>query len=224
MNMKVSSRLGWFFGLIAICSLILIPTLADARGSFGGSRGGGGRSSGGSRSFGGSRGSSRPSAPSYSRPSPRPSYSRPNSPSSSFGRSSTPAPRSSFGGTRLNSGSDYTRSYGIPRKSTPMTLPNSSGANQNYVVHNYGGRGDGFMMGYMMGSVPFMWRTPFHPAYYYTQPSYVTMPDGSVEVYPPTFSYSTLIFTLLVGGFIIYIVIKVLRRRRMGIGSNSSFD
>jgi len=222
MKINVSSRLGWFFGIIAICSLILIPTLADAKGSFGGSRGG--RSSGGSRSFGGSRGSSRPSAPSYSRPSPRPSYSRPNSPSTSFGRSSTPAPRSSFGGNRLNSGSDYTRSYGIPRKSSPMTLPNSSGGNQNYVVHNYGGRSDGFMMGYLMGSVPFMWRTPFHPAYYYTQPSYVTMPNGSVEVYPPTFSYTTLIFTLLVGGFIIYIIIKVLRRRKLNMDSNSSFN
>jgi hypothetical protein len=105
-----------------------------------------------------------------------------------------------------------------------MTLPNNSGSNQNYVVHNYGGRGDGFMMGYMMGSVPFMWRTPFHPAYYYSQPSYVTMPDGSVEVYPPTFSYSTLIFTLLIGGLIVYVIVRVIRRRVSNMNSNSSFS
>ncbi|MBI3258403.1 MAG: hypothetical protein HYZ54_02815 [Ignavibacteriae bacterium] len=212
-----ASMMGWFFTMLTVCSLILLPALADAKGSFGGSRGGGG-----GRSFGGSRGGS---SRSYSRPS-SPSYSRPSSPSTSFGRSSSPTPRSSFRGNRLNSSSDYTRSYGIPRQSTRMALPNGTGANQNYVVHNYGGRGDGFMMGYMMGSIPFMWHTPFHPAYYYSRPSYVTMPDGSVEVYPPTFSYSTLIFTLLVGGLIVYIIVRIIRSRsRAGTDySNSSFS
>lgn len=205
-----TSRWGWFFALFTVFSLILVPTLVDAKGSFGGSRGGGGRSFGGSRSR------------SYSRPS-SPSYSRPSSPS--FGRSTSPTPRSSFGGKRLNSGSEYTRSYGTPRQSTPMKLSNGAGGSQNYVVHNYGGRGDGFMMGYMMGTIPFMWHTPFHPAYYYSRPSYVTNPDGTVEVYPPTFSYGTLIFTLLIGGLIVYVIVRVIRGRRSSMmDSNSSFS
>lgn len=212
-----SSKMGWFLALLTVCALVFMPALAEARGSFGGSRGGGGRS------FGGSRGGS---SRSYSRPS-SPSYSRPSSPSTSFGRSSSPTPRSSFGGKRLNSGSDYTRSYGIPRQSSRMSLPNGTGANQNYVVHNYGGRSDGFMMGYMMGQIPFMWHTPFHPAYYYSRPSYVTNPDGTVEVYPPTFSYSTLIFTVLIGGLIVYVIVRIFRSRNRLSNtdySNSSFS
>lgn len=223
MKINNTSKYGLVLILIAIFTFVVSPIIVDAKGSFGGSRS---RSSSG-RSFGGSRGSGGSSFGS----SRSKSYSRPSSPSPSFGRSSsTPSsrsystPRSSFGGTRLNSGQDYTRSYGIPRQSTPMSLRNNQGVNQNYVVHNYGGRGDGFMMGYMMGSIPFMWHTPFHPAYYYSRPSYVTNPDGTVEVYPPTFSYMTLFFTIVIIGGIVLLVVVAIRRRRMYSESNSSFS
>jgi len=79
-------------------------------------------------------------------------------------------------------------------------------------------------MGYMMGSIPFMWHTPFHPAYYYSRPSYVTNPDGTVEVYPPTFSYMTLFFTIVIIGGIVLLVVVAIRRRRMYSESNSSFS
>ncbi len=218
MKNNSASTNGFLLILLTIFTFVLSPVIADAKGSFGGSRGG-------SRSFGGSRGGGSSFGSSRSK-----SYSRPSAPSSSYNRpSSTPSrsystPRSSFGGNRMNSGQDYTRSYGIPRQSTPMSLRNNQGVNQNYVVHNYGGRGDGFMMGYMMGSIPFMWHTPFHPAYYYSRPSYVTNPDGTVEVYPPTFSYMTLFFTIVIIGGIVLLVVVAIRRRRMYSESNSSFS
>ncbi|MBK9246839.1 MAG: hypothetical protein IPM69_01685 [Ignavibacteria bacterium] len=211
MKIRQTSGNGLILLLFTMFSFVFLPFIADAKGSFGGSRGGGGRSFGGSRGGGGSFGGSR--SKSYSRPS-TPSYGK-SSPSRSYS-----TPKSSFGGNRLNSKQDYTRSYGVPRQSTPMQLRNSQGANQNYVVHNYGGRGDGFMMGYMMGSIPFMWHTPFHPAYYYSRPSYVTNPDGTVEVYPPTFSYGTLFFTILIVGGIIFVIVLIIKRRRKGYDSN----
>ncbi|MFN8358470.1 MAG: hypothetical protein U0264_01020 [Candidatus Kapaibacterium sp.] len=216
----------WLLLALTLMTFIAAPLIADAKGSFGGSRGGGGRSFGGSRgggsSFGSSRGSSSRSN-SYTRPSaPAPSYNR-TAPSTSPSRSYS-SPRSSFGGSRSGSSEGYRRSYGIPRQSTPMTVPNGQGGSQNYIVHNYGGRGDGFMMGYMMGSTPFLWHTPFHPAYYYSRPTYVTNPDGTVEVYPPTFSFMTLFFTLVVAGGVVLIIVMIVRRRRSAFDSNSSFD
>lgn len=213
-----------YTAVAVILLALFMPDIADARG-------GGGRGGGGGRSFGGSRSSGR----SFS--SPPPSSSAPRS---SFGgsRSQSVAPRSSysggslssaragssFGGTRLNSSSDYTAKYGAPRKSTPGSQ--ISGLPSNYVVHNYGGYGSGMMMGYLMGQSSWMWSMPFHPNFYYSRPYYVNNPDGTVGVYPPTFSWGRLFFTLIIFFAIVYIIYAIIRnrRRRLGSGGGPSFS
>ncbi len=174
---------------------------------------------------GGSFGGFRRSSPSYA-------PSRPAAPSPSFGGSrsmTSPAPSSmqrgggSFGGSRAMApaAANYQRSYGIPRQSTPMTVP---GVSSPYMVHNYGGYTDGLMMGYLMGRTSAMWYTPFHPAFYYSRPVYVTGADGAMEVYPPTFSFFKLFMGLAVFSVIIWLVMRFLRRRSNGTdGSQSSF-
>lgn len=208
--------------ILVIATLVLavlawvVPTdaLAQRRGgSFGGSRGGGyGRSFGRSyrspssgRSFGGSR-SNRQSAP----PSQRNSQG-----GNRFG--SAPSARNSFGGSRMNRPADYTGRYGVPRATQRQSFRGPAGTTTNYVVNRYGGMGDGFMMGYMMGSIPWYWSMPFHPAFYFSRPYTHANPDGSVAVYPPTFQWGTLLLTLIVVaalGFILYTWLRN-RRRRM---------
>lgn len=188
-----------------------------------------GKSFGGRRSFGGSRSSGR-------------SFSSPSRPSSSFGgsRSTSPysAPRqmspsggpSSFGGTRLGSREQYTRSYGVPRSSEQRMISNSDGSQTRTVVHNYGGVGDGFAMGYLMGNAPFWWSTPFHPAFYYSRPQYYHNPNGTVEVYPGRFSFSSVVMVVIIVGSVAFIGYRIIRNRRRGrenqpgIGATSSFE
>ncbi len=177
-------------------------------------------------SFGGSRGGSTfRSSPSPS--SSRPSYA-PSSPAAprgnSFGgsRSAAPAPSSAMGsGASMN----YRKSYGLPRKSEPMNAASPSSSyysSSPYMVHSYGGYGDGLMMGYMMGRTSAMWSTPFHPAYYYSQPTIIRNPDGSIaEAYPPTFSFFKFFITLAVVVLIIWLVMRFIRRRRGGGGSDN---
>lgn len=193
------------WAVTALCialGLTLFFTEADAQ-----RRGGG--------SFGGFRRSSPSFAP-----------SRPASPSFGGSRSMTsPAPSSmqrngsSFGGSRAMApaAANYQRSYGIPRQSTPMTLP---GRSSPYMVHSYGGYTDGLMMGYLMGRTSAMWYMPFHPAFYYSPPVYVTNPNGAMEVYPPTFSFFRLFLGLAIFGAIIWLVMRLVRRRADG-GSDS---
>ncbi|GAB1429879.1 hypothetical protein MASR2M18_07120 [Ignavibacteria bacterium] len=210
-----------------------------------------GKSFGGRRSFGGSRSSGRsfssPSRPSSSFGGSRSTspYSAPRqsqSPSSSFGgsRSTSPysAPRqmspsggpSSFGGTRLGSREQYTRSYGVPRSSEQRMISNSDGSQTRTVVHNYGGVGDGFAMGYLMGNAPFWWSTPFHPAFYYSRPQYYHNPNGTVEVYPGRFSFSSVVMVVIIVGSVAFIGYRIIRNRRRGrenqpgIGATSSFE
>ncbi len=188
--------------LLSVFAFIIEPMAADAR------RGGG-------RSFGGSR--------SYRSPSR--THSSPSTPKRSFGQQSPSKPRSSFGGSRFSSGADYRKSYGAPRKSTPQTI-NGANGRQNVMVHSYGGMSDGFMMGYMMGSTSWMWMTPFHPAFYYSRPHYVTGTNGVTEVYPPTFSFLNLILGLIIVGGIIYLIYRLFfaRRRTHEAISDSSFS
>jgi hypothetical protein len=206
---SINRILALTMALLVLNSLFATPLLEAQRrggGSFGGSRGGG--------SF--------RSSPSYA-------PSRPAAPSS-------PAPRSSFGGARsgfsspsrtltgtagANAAANYRRSYGIPRQSTPVQVP---GASQPYIVHNYGGFSHGLMMGYLMGHTSALWYTPFHPAFYYSRPTIVQNPDGTVEAYPPTFSFFKLFITLAVLGLIIWLVVRFIRSRReaaMGYSSSS---
>lgn len=189
----------------ALLWLFIAPDLLEARGSFGGFRGGGrsfGRSMG--RSFGGSRSRT---------------FSTPRSGSRSiFGsrnatRSMSSAQRkTSFGGNRMSSSAAYTSKYGAPRKVIPAGT--RAGIPRNYVVNDYGGYGSGLMMGYMMGHSSWMWAMPFHPAFYYSRPSYVQNSDGTVSVYPPTFSFGRVFFTILIVGAIVYIIYVVVRNRK----------
>lgn len=185
-----------------------------------------------SSSFGGSRSASR----SYSAPLTMPpssfggtrSYSTARAtPPTSFGRTRTAEP-SPFGaaqraapaaplpravGTPLATGENYYRSYGIPRRQEVRTIPTPEGQ-RNVIVHSYGGYSDGLLMGYLLGQTSWLWFTPFHPAFYYSQPYYVQRPDGTVEYFPPTFSLAKLIFVLIVIGAIVFIVWVIIRNRR----------
>ncbi len=196
-------------GIISLFALCLLVSEADAqrrRGGFGGG------------SFGGSR------SPSYA-------PSRPAAPGGSFGGNRSVAPssgmsRGSFGGARPQSaiaGTNYRNSYGIPRQSSPMTVP---GASSPYMVHSYGGYGDGLMTGYLMGRTSMMWSMPLHPAFYYSRPVYITNPNGGMEVYPPTFSFFRLFMGLFIMGGIVFLVVWLVRRRSGAgySGSQSSFS
>lgn len=204
--------------ILAIATLIIavaawvapLDALAQRRGgSFGGSRGGSrsfSRSYGKStRSFGGTR-------------------TAPNRPSANSNRSSgynAPSARNSFGGTRMNRPADYTGRYGVPRATERRSFAGANGTQNNYVINRYGGMGDGFMMGYMLGSIPWYWSMPFHPAFYFSRPHTVVNTDGTTGVYPGTFQWGTLLITLLVIGgvaFVIYTWVKN-KRRRLGYAS-----
>ncbi|MBI5324862.1 MAG: hypothetical protein HZB41_06260 [Ignavibacteriae bacterium] len=216
MNTKIKLIHIWSLLLLtSVAILLLAPDIAEARGSFGGR--GFGRSFG--RSFGGR---------SFRRSAPRSSFGRQRSMATNPARM-TPSERaaSSFGGRRLNTSGDYTAKYGVPRKTQPFTGTGGAGMRQNYVIHNYGGYGNGLMMGYMMGHTSWMWMMPFHPAFYYSRPYYVDNPNGTVSVYPPTFDWGKLFFTILIAGAIIYIIYSIIRnkrRMRQGYSSQSSFS
>ena len=121
--------------------------------------------------------------------------------------------RNSFGGSRLNSSGDYVGRYGAPRATERRTFQGANGP-ANYTINRYGGMGDGFMMGYMLGSIPWYWSMPFHPAFYFSRPATVVNPDGTTGVYPGTFQWGTLFMTLLVVGGIVFIGYVWLRNRR----------
>jgi len=79
-------------------------------------------------------------------------------------------------------------------------------------------------MGYLLGQTSWLWFTPFHPAFYYTQPYYVPRPDGTVEYYPPTFSMAKLLFVLIVIGVIVFIGWVMVRNYRMRRGIMGARD
>ena len=199
--------------ILIFCLTFSEPISAFAKGSFGGSKGGSSRSfSKPSSSFGGSK-----SAPSASKPissfggskstQSAPSMSKPTS---SFGGQKSV--NRGFKGQRMTNSSQYTGKYGAPRKT--VTSNDYQGLPQNYRVNQYGGMSDGFMMGYLMGSSPWYWHTPFHPAFYYSRPNYVYSDDGTVAVYPPTFSFGNVLLVLIVGGSILFIIVVIIRKRK----------
>jgi hypothetical protein len=175
----------------------------------------GGRSGGGR---GGSFGRSRSSSP--SRPSAAPRSSTPSRTSAPALRS-TPSKSPSFGGRRV-SPEQARASYGVPRRTQTMTSNNQLGQSTNYRVNDYGGFSSGLMMGYMMGSMPWYMHGP---AMFYSRPVYVEQPDGSVDVYPPSFSFGKLILAIIVIALIIFIIKKIIfaKRRLKAQASQSSF-
>jgi hypothetical protein len=156
---------------------------------------------------GGSFGRSRSSSP--SRPSAAPRSSTPSRPSAPALRS-TPSKSPSFGGKRV-SPEQARASYGVPRRTQTMTSNNQMGQSTNYRVNDYGGFSSGLMMGYMMGSMPWYMHGT---AMFYSRPVYVEQPDGSVDVYPPTFSFGNFLLAIIVIGVIIFIIVKIIRARK----------
>ncbi|GAB5466910.1 MAG: hypothetical protein Kapaf2KO_23460 [Candidatus Kapaibacteriales bacterium] len=194
--------------LLSALTIFLLPDIAEARR--------GGRSFGGSRrSF--SRKSTKPKS-SFGKKSSRTRSSRANT------KPKSPTQRlSSFGGKKMTSAA-ASKKYGTPRKTVTkqMASPNGTGMS-NYRFNSYGGFGSNFMMGYMLGSIPWYWSTPFHGAYYYNKPSYVTNSDGSVDVYPGSFSWGKLFMGIIIIGGIVFLVYRVIRgRKRNSIAAASS--
>jgi cbb3-type cytochrome oxidase subunit 3 len=216
-------RISGLVAIIAATLFMILPldALAQRRGggSFGGSRRSYSAPRGGGGSFGGSRRSSPSTAP---RTSPTP---RSGSGPTRYGNA--PTMRNSMGGTRMTSGADYTSRYGTPRRTESRAFTGSNGQRSNYVVNQYGGMGDGFMMGYLMGSIPWYWSMPFHPAFYFSRPYTSVNPDGSTAVYPGTFQWGTLFLTLLIIGgvlFIGYVWLRNRRRKRFAFASATTYD
>jgi hypothetical protein len=224
--MESNNRLRRILGILSIffaLAVFLAPEYAEAR------RGGGSRSSfGRSRSSGSSMFKSKSKSNSSFGTKRSSSRLNRNSRTATTTKSTIPKTKqSSFGGSRLASKQAYTSKYGAPRKTSTYEGRNAAGQNQRYVMNNYGGYGSGLMTGYMMGSTSWMWAMPFHPAFYYSRPYYVNNPDGTIGVYPPTFSFAKLLFTLMVIGVIILIIraiIKSRRRKLSGGGGFSSFS
>jgi hypothetical protein len=126
---------------------------------------------------------------------------------------------------RFANGQQYRTRYGIPRKTTSMNVA-QNGRNRNYAVHSYGGLGDGFMTGYLLGSIPWYWHMPFHPAFYYSRPVVVDGTNGQKEVYPGTFSFGSVILVILMLGGLGYIIYALFFRRKkqhFNYGEHSSF-
>ena len=132
------------------------------------------------------------------------------------------APRTSFGGNRLNSSKDYTSRFGRPRKTETISGQGLNGSRQNYIVNNYGDYGSSLMTGYLMGQTSMLWYMPFHQAFYYSRPHYVTNANGQVEVYPPTFSFGKLLFTLMIVGIIVYVIRQIYLNKKYS--SNNVYD
>ncbi len=208
MNMKTKTR--FWTAFLAVC-LVLVGILSDVSEAEARRGGGGGRSFGGSRRSSTPRYSpSRPSAPS----SPTTRSRTTTGSRSTSGSTTTSRPSSSFGGSRLSSSQDYTRSYGTPRRTESMTARNAQGVTESYNVNRYGGMSDGFMLGYMTGQTSWMWSMPFHPAFYYSRPYEVRNANGTIDVYPPTFSWGKLLITVVVVGGVAYLIYRAVRRRR----------
>lgn len=203
MNLSNFSKILRYSIIVSLLVLLLVPEEALSR------RG---------RSFGGSRRSTKTYR---TKPSTK---SRTKSPAART-RSLPASKRTSFGGSRMTK-SQAQQKYGTPRKTQTIQGKNAAGQPQRYVANSYGGYGSSLMMGYMMGSTSWMWMMPFHPAFYYSRPNYVQNEDGTMSVYPPTFSFGRLLMVLIVLAIVIFIIRAIIKRRKQnrGGGDNPSLS
>jgi len=224
--------------IISISAIIAILFFATFEIGFSQRRGGsfGGFRSRGSSSFRPSGGGSSffrrttPSAPRNNSftPTPVPSFGGNTRRTTNSGNNwtTTQTQRPSFSGRAMSSPTEYTRNYGVPRKVERYNNTSTTGGG-NYVVNHYGGYGDNFLTGYLAGRTSFWWSTPFHPAYYYSRPHYYPNPDGTIAVYPPTFSIFSVFSAIIWFGIIclgIFIVYKLFFKKNNSSNSNSSFS
>ncbi|MCX7879529.1 MAG: hypothetical protein N2517_02605 [Ignavibacteria bacterium] len=179
----------------------------------------------GGKSFGGSRGSFRTSPKSFGgtkSPIGTRSYDAPmTSPKNFTPRSQQTTPRS-FGGSVSSNVNKFNlqSKYGIPRKQ--ITSREMSNLPPNVVVNDYGNFASGLMMGYLLGHTSWLWFTPFHPAFYYSQPIKVENPDGTISYYPPTFDFGKLLMTLIVLGSLGFILYTYFKNKKLRLMHRSS--
>ncbi len=189
--------------LMLILSLFIAPDIAEAR------RG---------RSFGGSRRSR-----SYSRPRNR-SFSRQSPAARSRANIQRQKTTPSFGGKRITR-AEAQKKYGVPRRTSSYTGKNEYGQSQKYILNHYSGGYTGTLMqNYMAHRIPYymMWM-PWTGAFWYTRPQYVPMPDGTIQVYPPTFNYSKVLFAVVLTFVLIfYLYRKIKGPRRMASNDTST--
>ncbi len=215
---------------VALLTLLLAldfsPTQAQRRGGGGGSFGGGrssgggfGRSGGFGGGFGSGRSSGRTSGGSFGGGSSGYSNSgrssggsfgggsgyssggRAPSPGASFGR------KGSFGSSGIVSSTTTRPSY---YNQTPLVTRNYFYNGMEYPAYYYGGWGSRYS--YAWGSPAWYYYTPFHPAFYYSPP----MLYGGV-MYPGSFSFTHLIFSLVFFVVVLWIVSRLLFRRGGGV-------
>lgn len=128
----------------------------------------------------------------------------------------------SFGGTRITKQQAQAK-YGIPKKVDQTTKVDPNGIQRTYNIHHYDGYASGLMTGYLMGHTSWLWMMPFHPAFYYSRPYYVQNEDGSVDVYPPTLSFTKILLGLIFFAFIFWLISKFIAKRRSQKIGRSSF-
>ena len=157
-------------------------------------------------SFGGRRGGS------VSRP-------RSSGSSSSATRSRSTSRSSSFGGSRTMTSQQAKAKYGTPRRTETRTMTGANGMPINYNVHHYGGFSSGLMTGYLTGQM--MWYMTV-PAFFYSRPVYVKNPDGTIDVYPPTFNWSKFFFIVLIIAAIYYLLKRARNKSRTVTDNYSS--
>ena len=193
--MKKHNRIRTIVGIITVVITLFVfflPEIAEARR--------GGRSFGGSRSF-------------------RPKQSQTTTPLSF--NSQRQQKVTSFGGKRITKEQARAK-YGIPKKVNQTTKTDPNGIQRTYNVHQYDGYASGLMTGYLMGHTSWLWMMPFHPAFYYSKPYYVENPDGSVDVYPPTLSYTKILLGIIILAFIFWLIYRIVfLRKKQKIGRSS---
>lgn len=127
------------------------------------------------------------------------------------GTSKTVTENPTFDGSKLESSTDYTSKYGEPSKTIQgQTIP---GLPSNYLIMDYGGFTYDLMIDYLTGNTNIIWHTPFHRAFYFTKPYYVNNPDGTVSIYPPTFSIGKTMISIVILGIIIIAVFLIRKQR-----------
>lgn len=103
--------------------------------------------------------------------------------------------------------------YGKPRKTELITAKSGN----SYIVNTFSNYASKLLIDYIEDNTSFFWSMPFSFAFYYSKPNYVKNSDGSIELYPPIFSYSKLLFiffALIAAGYILNTYLKIKKERK----------
>ena len=201
--------------VLTVALVVPMFSVADAQRRGGGSFGGGGRSFGGGGSFGGGRSSGGSFGGGRSFGGGGSFGSGGSGSSFGGGRSfSTPGRTgsSSFGGGRSSSSFGRSGSFGSPGFTSSRSV-NYNG--RSYGTQQYMNNGRSYHAIYGGGFGDYWYRpawyywTPFHPAFYFGGPTYMSDGGGGGYYAPGGFSF----FRLIVGGlmlaFIVWLVVRM---------------